>query len=119
MTKVCAPRKLASTKWRTVNEDDDLDSADESDAQLPSPSSYHYHGHIGNMASSWSESMSGLTSASEDEMDANEYGIVREGEDDADEARTVAIIVAEEGRGLILHGEGENVTAANIQSGTS
>ena len=113
------PRKLASTKWRTVDEDDDLDPADDSDAQLPPPSSYHYHGRMGNVASSRSESMSGLTSASEDETDADEYGIAREGEEDADEARTAAIVVAEEGRGLILHGEGQNVTAANIQSGTS
>ena len=31
--------------------------------------------------------------------------------------RTAAIVIAEEGRGLILHSEGQNVTAANIQSG--
>ena len=94
MTKVCVPRKLASTKWHTVDKDEDLDPADESDAQLPPLSSYHYHGCMGNVVSSWSESMSGLTSASEDETDADEYGIAREGEEDVDEARTAAIVVA-------------------------
>ena len=36
-----------------------------------------------------------------------------------DKARTAAIVVAEEGRGLILNGEGQNMTATNIQSGMS
>lgn len=64
--------------------------------------------------------MSGLTSASEDETDADEYGMRRDGdEEDMDEPRTAAIVVAEEGRGLIVHGEGQNVAAVNIQPGMS
>jgi len=115
-----APKKLARTKWRTVDEDDDPDPADDSDAQAPPPSSFHYRSRKGTVASSRSESMSGLTSASEDETDADEYGILREGnEEDTEEPRTAAIVVAEEGRGLIVHGEGQNVTAVNIQPGTT
>lgn len=67
--------------------------------------------------------MSGLTSASasasEDETDADEYANGREGDEDAEEARTAAIVVAEEGRGLIVHGEGLNVAAVKIQPGMS
>lgn len=111
------PRKLTSTKWRTVDEDDDPDPADDSDAPPPPPSSYQYRPRKGTVASSQSESMSGLTSASEDETDTDDYVNLREGDEDPEEERTAAIVVAEEGRGLIVHGEGQNVTAVNIQPG--
>ncbi|KAF8474305.1 hypothetical protein JB92DRAFT_1904343 [Gautieria morchelliformis] len=122
------PRKIASTKWRTVDEDDDPDPADDSDAQPPPPSNFHSRPRKGTEGSSrsesmsglTSESMSGLTSASEDDTDVEEYGVAKEGdEEDLDEVRTAAIVVAEEGRGQIVRGEGLNVTAVNIQPGTT
>ncbi|GJJ09745.1 hypothetical protein Clacol_003969 [Clathrus columnatus] len=36
-----------------------------------------------------------------------------------EEARTAAIVVAEEGRGLIVHGEGQDVNTVNIPAGTT
>ncbi|KAF8516103.1 hypothetical protein BU17DRAFT_51020 [Hysterangium stoloniferum] len=68
-----------------------------------------------------SASVSGLTSASEDETDADEYNynFLQEIVEGDEEARTAAVVVAEEGRGLIVHGEGQDVASVNIQLGTT
>lgn len=85
----------------------------------PAPNSNFQRPRTGTAASSRSASMSGLTSASEDETDADEYPYLREIDEGDEEARTAAVVVAEEGRGLIVHGEGQDVSAVNIPAGES
>ncbi|KAF8585852.1 hypothetical protein K439DRAFT_1632325 [Ramaria rubella] len=115
-------KRLVNPKWRSVDQDEDFDDVDVEEAEHPPPSSFQYQrARKGTIVSSRSASASGLTSASEDETDADEYALVREDDDDdlEEAARTAAIVVAEEGTGLIVHGEGMNVTALNIQPGTT
>ena len=102
--------------WTVDEQDEDADS-DVLLAQnrvLP-PSSFQ-RPRKGTVASFRSGSMSGLTSASEEDTDAEDFHCAGESEGE-EEVRTAAIVVAEEGRGLILHGEGMSVGALNIQPG--
>lgn len=114
-------RSLPST-WRNV-EDCDTDpehDQPESHPPLPVMNYISQRSRTGTAPSSRSASMSGLTSASEDETDADEYPYpIREIDEGDEEARTAAIVVAEEGRGLIVHGEGQDVNAVNIPTGES
>lgn len=111
-------RSLPST-WRNV-EDCDTDPEHDQPESHPPPPALNYisqRSRADTAPSSRSASMSGLTSASEDETDADEYPYTREIDEGDEEARTAAIVVAEEGRGLIVHGEGQDVSAVNIPTG--
>ncbi|KIJ47780.1 hypothetical protein M422DRAFT_45549 [Sphaerobolus stellatus SS14] len=115
----------ATTLWRSEDEyedDNDMDPEEQPPGVAPSTStSFSYQRpRLRTLGSSRSGSTSGLTSASEDETDADDYGFLKEIEEAADEeVRTAAIVVAEEGRGLIIHGEGMDVSAVEIQPGTT
>ncbi len=56
--------------------------------------------------------------ASEEETDEDQILLPDDDEQDDDEERTSAALIAEEGRGMIVHGEGLQIQDLNVLPGT-